>query len=62
MLQSENGFMSIGAEPEPGMEDKDLANAGGKYVSILPNGSCFDSATSFGIIRCGHVDTTVLVR
>lgn len=60
VLQSENGFLGIGAEPEPGMEDKDLVNAGGKYASILPNGSCFDSATSFGIIRGGHVDTTVL--
>ncbi len=60
VLQSENGFLGLGTEPEPGMEDKDLVNAGGKYVSILPSGSCFDSATSFGIIRGGHVDTTVL--
>ncbi|HWR45151.1 3-oxoacid CoA-transferase subunit B [Sporomusa sp.] len=60
VLQSENGFLGLGTEPDPGMEDKDLVNAGGKYVSILPGGSCFDSATSFGIIRGGHVDTTVL--
>lgn len=60
VLQSENGFLGLGAEAEAGMEDKNLVNAGGKYVTILPGGCCFDSATSFGIIRGGHVDTTVL--
>ena len=60
VLHSENGFLGIGAEPEAGMEDQDLINAGGKPASILPNGSCFDSAVSFGIIRGGHIDTTVL--
>ncbi len=60
ILHSENGFLGIGAEPECGKEDKDLVNAGGKSVSILPNGSCFDSAMSFAIIRGGHVDVTVL--
>ena len=60
VLHSENGFLGIGAEPEVGMEDQDLINAGGKPASILPNGSCFDSAVSFGIIRGGHIDTTVL--
>ena len=60
ILHSENGFLGIGSEPEPGKEDKDLINAGGKPASILANGSCFDSAMSFAIIRGGHVDTTVL--
>ncbi|AIF50985.1 3-oxoacid CoA-transferase subunit B [Pelosinus sp. UFO1] len=60
VLHSENGFLGIGLEPEEGMEDKDIINAGGKPASILPNGSCFDSAMSFAIIRGGHVDTTVL--
>jgi acetate CoA/acetoacetate CoA-transferase beta subunit len=60
ILHSENGFLGIGAEPESGREDKDLINAGGKPASILANGSCFDSAMSFAIIRGGHVDTTVL--
>lgn len=59
-FQSENGFMGLGPAPEEGQEDKDLVNAGGKYSSILPGGVCFDSATSFGIIRGGHVDITVL--
>ncbi|MDF2634923.1 MAG: 3-oxoacid CoA-transferase, subunit [Pelosinus sp.] len=60
ILHSENGFLGIGSEPESGKEDKDLINAGGKPASILANGCCFDSATSFAIIRGGHVDTTVL--
>ena len=60
ILHSENGFLGIGGEPQPGMEDKDLINAGGKAACILANGSCFDSAVSFGIIRGGHIDTTVL--
>lgn len=59
-LQSENGFIGIGPAPEEGKEDKDLANAGGKYSSIVKGGACFDSATSFGIIRGGHVNMTVL--
>ncbi len=60
ILHSENGFLGIGAEPEFGRGDKDLINAGGKATSILPHGSCFDSAMSFAIIRGGHVNTTVL--
>ncbi len=59
-FQSENGFLGLGAAPEAGKEDWELVNAGGMPSSILPGGMFFDSATSFGIIRGGHVDATVL--
>lgn len=59
-LQSENGFIGLGPTPEEGHVDKDMVNAGGQPVTILPGGVCFDSATSFGLIRGGHVDATVL--
>ena len=60
ILQSENGYMGVGPAPEVGKEDPDIVNAGGQYATILPGGCCFDSATSFAIIRGGHVDATVL--
>lgn len=61
MFQSENGFIGIGPAPTAAEEmDKDCVNAGAAPVTILPGGSCFDSATSFGIIRGGHIHTTVL--
>lgn len=60
ILQSENGFLRVGPVPEPGTEDPDIVDAGGKPVSILPGGCCFDSATSFAIIRGGHLAATVL--
>ena len=60
LFQSENGFVGLGPAPEEGKEDKDIVNAGGQPVTILPGGMFFDSATSFGIIRGGHVDITVL--
>jgi acetate CoA/acetoacetate CoA-transferase beta subunit len=60
VLQSENGFMGLGPAAAPGKEDPALTNAGGGKVTILPGGCYFDSATSFGIIRGGHVDATVL--
>ena len=60
ILQSENGFLRGGPVPEPGQEDPDIVDAGGMPVSILPGGCCFDSATSFAIIRGGHLAATVL--
>ena len=60
ILQSENGFLGLGPAPDADHADMDIVNAGGQPVSILPSGATFDSATSFGIIRGGHVAATVL--
>lgn len=60
VLQSENGLLGLGPTPEEGKENRYLVNAGGGYISVLPGGSIFDSSTSFGIIRGGHVDVTIL--
>lgn len=60
ILQSENGFLGLGPSPEEGKEDPHLVNAGGQCVTIKDGGQFFDSATSFLIIRGGHVDATVL--
>jgi len=59
-FQSENGLIGTGPIPEPGMTHPTLTDAGGRPVSALPGASTFDSATSFGLIRGGHVDLTVL--
>ncbi|MDR2065187.1 MAG: 3-oxoacid CoA-transferase subunit B [Prevotellaceae bacterium] len=59
-LQSENGLLGMGATPGAGEENKYLTNAGGGYITALTGSASFDSATSFGIIRGGHVDVTVL--
>lgn len=60
ILQSENGLLGIGPEPAPGEENLEMVNAGGGYISAIPGASSFDSATSFAIIRGGHVDVTIL--
>lgn len=59
-LQTENGMLGMGPAPEAGQEDPHLINAGGGYITALPGAVSLDSATSFGIIRGGHVDATFL--
>lgn len=60
MFQSENGLVGLGPEPSSEYVDMNITNAGGMPVTILNGGAFFDSAMSFGIIRGGHVDVTVL--
>jgi acetate CoA/acetoacetate CoA-transferase beta subunit len=59
-FQSENGLIGTGSPPEEGMAHPMLTDAGGRPVTALPGASIFDSAMSFGLIRGGHLDLTVL--
>jgi 3-oxoacid CoA-transferase subunit B len=59
-LQSENGMLGVGPFPFEGEEDPDLINAGKQTITALPRTTYFDSATSFAMIRGGHIDLSIL--
>lgn len=59
-FQSENGIVGMGARPPEGMEDDDLTDAGGGFVTAVPGAATVDSGMSFALIRGGHLDLTVL--
>lgn len=59
-FQAENGVIGLGARPPEGMQDRHLTDAGGGFVSAVPGAASIDSAMSFGLIRGGHLDMTVL--
>ena len=59
-LQTENGILRCGGDPEPGQEDPDYINASFSPTTVLPGGSTFSGSESYGMLRGGHVDLTVL--
>ena len=59
-FQAENGVIGLGSSPPEGMEDPDLTDAGGGFVTAVPGAASLDSAMRFGLIRGGHLDMTVL--
>ena len=59
-FQAENGVIGLGARPPEGMEDPNLTDAGGGFITAVPGAASIDSAMSFGLIRGGHLDMTVL--
>ena len=60
VLQSENGILGLGGYPKPGQEDPDLINAGKETVALNEGASLFGSHESFGMIRAGQIDLTML--
>jgi 3-oxoacid CoA-transferase B subunit len=60
LFQSENGIVGMGSPPPEGMEDEFLTDAGGSFVTAVPGAATVDSTLSFGLIRGGHLDATVL--
>src|SRR4051812_9256431 len=59
-IHSENGILGVGPEPKPDQIDLDLVNAGKQPITVLSHVSYFDSSISFGMMRGGHLDTTVI--
>jgi 3-oxoacid CoA-transferase B subunit len=60
LLHTENGLLGYGPRPEAGKEDDDFVGAGKQYLTLVAGAACFDSATSFAIVRGGHLAATVL--